>query len=105
MGKTNPISSELVEIQNLLTNSYQPDCSLLIENNKADSFVNRINVLASLARSLEDELAVYRVQNTQNADAAILEDLAGEYLLGAVEDTVVSIDFKVQRKSKEGGAG
>lgn len=100
MSKTNPISAELVDIQNFLIGCYQPDCSLQIENTKADSFVRRISVLANLARNLEDQLAVHRVQQEQKADAATLEDLAGDYLLSATNDTVISVDFKI----KKGGA-
>lgn len=104
MSKVNPISSELVSVQDLLINSTQNDGSLLVDVNKAESFVRRINVLAGLARSMEDELAIYRVQKEQQANAAILEDLTGEYLLDAVEDVVVSVDFKVQRNGDKRGA-
>lgn len=105
MNSTNPVSSEIVEIQNLLINGTQSDGSISIPADKAGLIVKRLNVLARLALNLEDEVAIYRVQSTKNASAATLNDYADEYLMEAADDNVVSIaDFSFLKAGNDDGA-
>lgn len=105
MNNANPISSELVEIQNLLINGTQSDGSISIPADKAGPIVKRLNVLTRLGLNLEDEVAIYRVQSTKKAKAATLNDYADEFLMEAADDNVVNIsDFGFLKSLDSDGA-
>lgn len=105
MGSLNPVSSELIQMRELLIDETHVDGALHLDAAKAGLIIERLNKIASIAKNIEDELGIHRVQKSEQATAAVLDDMAMGFLQEAVDNNVVTPDFGANRKSqKNGGA-
>ena len=96
MSSTAPISSELGLICELLAGCRE-DTGITIPRTKADALMRRLHLLRQTSAAMEHELGAYRIGQSNDAAAGIIDDLTTDVLREGADGKVVRPNFGGRR--------
>ena len=84
VSRTSPVSDEIVQIRALIAENTN-EHGLYLTVDKSCLLRKRLELVARMIRTMENEIAVHRIGEQDRAAAGVLDDLAGEFLSDAID--------------------